>query len=93
MIRFIDGSDQRFRIQGKQLRSWQIKLELLSEAEMAQLELFFDTQQGAYSPFTFPDPVSGLAVANCRIGSSELATVYGAPEAGSATIWVVETNG
>lgn len=93
VIRFIDGSDQRFLIQGKQLRSWQIRVELLSDTEMEQLETFFDSQQGAYSTFTFPDPISGTDVPNCRIGSAELTTVYAAAGAGSASIWVVETNG
>lgn len=93
VIRFIDGSDQRFLIQGKQLRSWQIRLELLNDSELEQLERFFDSQQGGYSTFIFPDPISGLDVANCRIGSAELTTVYGAQGAGSASMWVVETNG
>jgi hypothetical protein len=93
VIRFIDGSDQRFLVQGRQLRSWQIRVELLTDAEMAQLETFFDSQQGAYSTFTFPDPISGADVPNCRLGSAELTTVYGAPGAGSASLWVVETNG
>lgn len=93
VIRFIDGADQRFLTQGKELRSWQIRVELLTDAEMEQLETFFDSQQGQYSMFTFPDPISGTAVANCRIGSAELTTVYGAPGAGSASLWVIETNG
>jgi hypothetical protein len=93
VIRFMDGTDQRFLTQGKQLRSWQIRLELLSDTEMEQLETFFDAQQGAYSTFTFPDPISGAGVPNCVLGSAELTTVYGAPDAGSASLWVVETNG
>lgn len=93
VIRFIDGSDQRFLIQGKQLRSWQIRVQLLSDIEMEQLETFFDSQQGAYSSFTFPDPISGSNVPNCILGSAELTTIYGAPGAGSASLWVVETNG
>ena len=93
VIRFLDGADQRFLSQGKQFRSWQIKLDLLNDSEMDQLEGFFDSQQGSYSPFTFTDPISGVAVPNCRIGVSELTTVYQGVDAGSASVWVMETNG
>lgn len=93
VIRFIDGSDQRFLIQGKQLRSWQIRIELLNDNEMAQLEDFFDSQQGTCSTFTFPDPISGTEVPNCRLASAELTTAYAAQGSGSASLWVVETNG
>src|SRR4051794_29704383 len=93
VIRFMDGADQRFLLQGRQLRRWQIKLELLNDVEMDQLEAFFGLQQGPSSPFSFNDPVTGLAVPNCRIGVSELTTVYQGLDAGTASLWVMETNG
>lgn len=93
VIRYIDGSDQRFLTQDRQFRSWQIRLELLNDVEMEQLQSFFESQQGTYSTFTFPDPISGTEVANCRIGASELASNYTSPDSGSISIWVVETNG
>ncbi len=93
VVRFMDGADQRFLTQGRQFRSWEIRLALLNDSELEQLEAFFDSQQGAYSTFTFPDPISGLDIANCRIGASELTTTYAALGAGSASVRVVETNG
>ncbi|MCU1291303.1 MAG: hypothetical protein JWP08_153 [Bryobacterales bacterium] len=92
VIRFLDGADQRFLSQGRQFRRWQIKLGLLNDAEMDQLEAFFDSQQGAYAPFTFTDPITGLDVPNCRIGVSELITLYQGVDAGSTSLWVMETN-
>ncbi len=93
VIRFLDGSDQRFSRQGRIFRRWEIRLDLLNEAELQQLELFFDAQQGQYSPFIFPDPIGGSAVPNCRIGNSELITEYLGVNAGSTSLWVIETNG
>lgn len=93
VIRFLDGSDQRFLTQGRQFRIWRVQLEALNDSEMKQLEAFFDSQQGQYSTFTFPDPISGADIPNCRIGVSELITDYKGVNTASASIWVVETNG
>jgi phage-related protein len=92
VIRFLDGVDQRFLSQGKQFRRWQIKLELLNDAEVGQLENFFDSQQGAYTSFTFTDPITGLNVPNCRIEASELSTLHKGTNVGSISLWVVETH-
>lgn len=92
-IQFLDGSDQRFRTRGQQLRSWEIRLTLLNDSEMQGLESFFVSQQGAYSLFTFPDPISGVEVPNCILSSSELVTSYQDLNSGSLSLWVMETNG
>ena len=93
VIRFLDGSDQRYLMQGRSYRTWRIQLELLNEAEIAQLEVFFAQQSGDYSTFVFPDPFSGTTVANCRFASPEMVTTYSDIDDGSALIWVIETNG
>ncbi len=93
VIRFLDGSDQRFLTQSRLLRRWEIRLALLNEDELQQLELFFAAQQGQYSTFTFPDPISGTQVNNCRLGSSGFVTQYSGVDQGSTSFWVVETNG
>ena len=93
IIRFLDGSDQRFLSQGRQFRRWEIKLDLLDEQELAAVEQFFIEQQGTYSTFTFPDPVSGQAVQSCRLGSSGLVMQCAGTELNSTSLWVVETNG
>jgi len=93
IIRFLDGTDQRYLMQGQARRQWRIDLSCLDEAEIYAMELFFAEQQGIYSLFTFPDPISGTGVANCRIGSSELTTEYLGPDASKTSIWVIETNG
>lgn len=92
VIRFLDGSDQRYLMQGKTRRQWEIRLELLNESETQQIEDFFAAQQGDYSAFTFPDPFSGANVPNCRLAAPTLVTDYMAVDAGSSTFWVIETN-
>jgi hypothetical protein len=93
VIRFLDGSDQRYCSQAKMLRSWQIRLDLLNEDEIYQLEAFFVAQQGDYSTFIFPDPISGTAVPNCRFAAPGFASEYAGIDAASTDFWVIETNG
>ena len=93
VIRFLDGSDQRYPTQGRTFRRWQIRLDLLNETELAELEAFFMAQQGDFSMFVFPDPISGTTVANCRIGSPAFVSGYLGVDVGSASLVVIETNG
>ena len=93
VIRFVDGADQRFLACGSVLRRWLINLRLLNEAEIAAIETFFNTMGGEYSTFTFPDPVSGTSVPNCRIGAPEMISEYQGVDISATSIWVVETNG
>ena len=93
VIRFLDGADQRYLTQTRALRKWQIRLNLLTEAEIAQLEQFFFQQKGDYGAFDFPDPFTGVAVSNCRFAASEFVSEYTGVDESSATIWVIETNG
>jgi hypothetical protein len=93
VIQFVDGSDQRFAARGVRLRSWQIKPALLTEAEIAALEIFFEEQVGEYQTFTFPDPISNTNVPNCVLGSSTFTTNYLLTDIGSTSFWVLETAG
>jgi len=93
IIRFVDGTDQRFLSRGASLRSWQIKLSFVNEDEISQLENFFESLGGQYSLFAFPDPYSGTIVPNCVMGETALVTDYLATDLSSSTLWVVETNG
>ena len=93
IIRFIDGTDQRFVARGKTLRTWRIESSFLNEDEIYQLELFFESVEGQYSLFSFPDPYSSELVPNCRLGENSLTTDYVGVDLASASLWVVETNG
>ena len=93
IVRFLDSSDQRWRSQGRALRSWQIDLSLLSESELSSLGNFFESQMGEYATFVFTDPLSGVVVPNCRVGDGSLTLQYDGPNSGTASLWIVETNG
>ena len=93
VIRFLDGSDQRFLVQGRVFRSWEIRLDLLNNQEIQKLEAFFVSGQGDYSPFVFPDPFTGTSVPKCRIGAPRLITEYIGEDINSTSLWVIETNG
>ena len=93
VLRFLDGSDQRYFTQGRTFRQWQIRLALLNETEIQQIEVFFAAQRGDYSTFTFPDPFSGSLVPNCRLGTPVLVSEYIGVDVGSSSFWVIETNG
>ena len=93
IIRFLDGSDQRYLTQGRTFRSWKVDLNLLNEDELAAVETFFEAQSGDYGTFTFPDPFSVTAVPNCRLAHPSLHTTYEDVDAGSTSLWVIETNG
>lgn len=93
VIRFIDGTDQRYLARGKTLRSWHVQLAFITEDEIHQLEDFFESLGGQYSLFSFPDPYSGQIVPNCVLGESALTTDYLAVNLSSSSLWVVETNG
>jgi hypothetical protein len=93
VIRFLDGSYQRYSIQARMLRQWQIHLDLLNEDEIQELEAFFVAQLGGYSTFIFPDPFSGTAVPNCRLAADAWLSEYVSADNSETSFWVIETNG
>jgi hypothetical protein len=93
IVRFLDGEDQRWLARGSQLRQWQVRLELLNDGELRQIEAFFAGQLGEYSLFSFVDPGSGVVVPNCRIAGPELATDYIDVDNGRTSFWIAETHG
>jgi hypothetical protein len=72
VLRFLDGSEQRFREHAGPLRRWVIRLSLLEESEMARLEEFFQSQQGRAGEFAFTDPWDGAAYPNCSLENDAL---------------------
>jgi phage-related protein len=72
VIRFFDGSEQRFRNSPGLLHQWVIALSQLSEQEMNAIEEFFLQNQGAAGTFAFTDPRSGQVYPNCSLVSDEL---------------------
>lgn len=73
ILKFVDGSEQRYANQATPVRSWVIQLDRLNEGELAALRQFYRLQGGLTGTFGFTDPASGTVYANCRFDQSSAA--------------------
>jgi len=64
-VRFMDGSDQRYRQYTPAQQRWTIQLSLLDEAELYALDQFFASQNGRFGTFSFVDPWTHTVYPNC----------------------------
>jgi hypothetical protein len=88
-VRFVDGSEQRYRDSGGARLQWDIQLSELDEGELAAIEEFFLASQGAFGSFTFTDPWDGQVYTNCSVAADELALATVAEMRGSTKLTVV----
>jgi hypothetical protein len=72
VLRFTDGSEQRWREQGSYLRRWVLRLSQLNETEAGTLAGFFDAQAGRAGHFSFQDPWDGTVYADCSFEQDRL---------------------
>jgi hypothetical protein len=73
---FVDGREQRFGEYGTALRRWSIRLELLDEHELFELERFFAEQGGAAGSFTFTDPWDQTVYSDCSFEGDDIELVF-----------------
>jgi hypothetical protein len=92
ILRFIDGTDQRYRDSAGPLHTWEIRLDKLDEGEMAAIEGFFAENQGRFGSFTFTDPWDGQVYTNCSLASDSLGLVSIDEMQGNAVLKVVENR-
>ncbi len=67
VLRFVDGTDQRYRARAGTGRRWVVNLELLDDTEIARLREFFEGAQGRYGTFSFEDPWTGNVHTDCSL--------------------------
>src|SRR5437016_4063790 len=67
VLSFVDGSQQCYRESRDALRRWLVRLDLLDEAELANLQAFFVTEQGRTGSFSFTDPWDEAIYADCSL--------------------------
>jgi hypothetical protein len=72
VLRFADGSEQRFSDYGSPLRQWTIQLSLLDETEVNNLVMFWRTQNGASGNFSFTDPLDGTVCPSCSFVGDDM---------------------
>lgn len=88
-VRFLDGSEQRYRDSGGARLRWEIQLSQLDEGELAAIEEFFVERQGAFGGFAFIDPLDGQVYENCSVSEEELTLVTEGEMRGSTKLTVV----
>jgi phage-related protein len=92
VLRFIDGSEQRFPGYGSSLMRWVIRLDLLDESELEGLEQFFENEGGRAGTFSFTDPWDGTVYANCSFESDDLALQFQGVARGKTQVVVKENR-
>ena len=92
-LRFLDGTEQRYRDSAGPLHRWEIRLNQLDEGEMAAIETFFAMNQGGFASFSFTDPWDGTVYANCRIVTDGLDLTAVAEMSGGTSLTVMENRG
>jgi phage-related protein len=90
VLQFLAGDEQRYLVGSGALLTWKIQLDLLDESELAAIEAFFVATSGSFESFSFTDPVSGTAYANCFIASDELKEMFTGELRTSATLTIQE---
>ena len=89
-IRFLDGTEQRFRENQSVLHQWIIRLDLLDESELAEYDEFFVTNQGQFGSFSFTDPWDGTVYPNCSLAAGTFAFQLRGEMRGKTTVTVCE---
>jgi hypothetical protein len=92
-VRFVDGTEQRYRDASGPLHRWSIRLSELDESEMAAVEEFFETNQGEFGSFAFTDPWDGQVYSACSLMGESLDVRALAEMRGGTTLTVVENRG
>ena len=93
ILRFLNGTEQRYRDGNSAQHQWVIRLDALDESEMAALEQFFAANQGRLGSFTFTDPWDGTQYANCSLASDDLNLIAATELRCSTAVTIVENRG
>lgn len=92
VVRFLDGSEQRFRETVTALKRWAIRLEALDESELNAVREFFRIQDGAAGSFHFVDPWDGTEYSDCSLEMEELVEISMDDSHGRTTVSVKENR-
>jgi phage-related protein len=92
VIRFLDGSEQRFPGYGAPLRRWVLRYDLLEESELTDIEQFFASEGGRAGSFSFTDPFDGTVYPNCSLDSDEVDLQFNGPQQGKTQLTIRENR-
>ena len=85
-VEFLDGSRQRYSLQGRYMRNWVIRLDLLDDRELDQFGVFY--REAGNEPFTYTDPATGETPIKCIIWGWEIC--YSGERSGQSTFNILE---
>ena len=91
-VRFVGGTDQRYRDSAGPRQRWTIRCSALDEAEISAIENFFVTNQGRFGNFTFVDPWDGTAHEDCSFEGDELQITMAGEMRGTTQFTVVRNS-
>jgi hypothetical protein len=91
-IRFLDGSEQRYRDSAGPLHQWVIRFSELDEAEMAAFDSFLIENQGRLGNFSFTDPWDGIQYQSCSLADDVLNVTSLAEMRGQTSVTVIENR-
>ena len=91
VLRYIDGTDQRFALEPQATKRWIVRLDKLDASEWRAFEDFFVALQGSNGRFSFTDPVDDTEYADCSLGSDEIELQH-ADETNTAVTLIIRTN-
>ena len=92
IVRFIDGSEQRFRTYATPEHRWMIRLDKLDESELHEIQEFFRTQGGAAGSFAFIDPWDGTQYSNCSIAENQMTSALADVSNGQTSLTIQENR-
>ena len=92
-VRFVDGTEQRYRDGSGPLHRWGIRLSELDETEMAAIAEFFAANEGAFAAFAFTDPWDGQVYPNCSLLEDALDILVVGEMRCSTSLTVTENRG
>ena len=90
VVRFVDGTEQRFRDYSAPIHRWIVSLSQLDETEVNTLREFFRILEGGAESFSFTDPFDGTVYPDCSL-ESDMREGF-AFEANVMTSFVVKEN-
>jgi phage-related protein len=93
VVRFVDGTEQRYRDSAGPLHQWAIRLSELDETEMATIERFLQSNQGSFGSFSFTDPWDNRTYSNCSFAADSMDLTSVGELRGNTSVIVKENRG
>jgi hypothetical protein len=92
VIRYVDGTEQRYADCGASLRRWTIPLAQLTPAEVSAVVAFFREQRGQEGTFSFTDPWTGVVHEECCFDAGTIRVLTNDEWNASTTITIREVK-